>query len=179
VPLCPPQTPHAARTRIRAVGSQPSNRLSYGTATSMRFNENPFVASRVVPCRQTWRSQYRHFSQLLVTTMPKNKPYTDLTSCNYCKKSFIPAEWRQGQSLCRGNDGCYSYRFMKIQNKLCVHSFSLSSCQLGYAIMPPPRVFIQIDKNTTPVSHIRTLQWFILRLHIQVRPSSGTPLSHI
>jgi hypothetical protein len=34
VPLCPPQTPHAARTRTRAaaVGSQRLNRLSYGTA---------------------------------------------------------------------------------------------------------------------------------------------------
>jgi hypothetical protein len=29
VPLCPPQTPHAARTRTRAAAT---NRLSYGTA---------------------------------------------------------------------------------------------------------------------------------------------------
>jgi hypothetical protein len=34
VPLYPPQTPHAARTRTQAsgVGSQPLNNLSYGTA---------------------------------------------------------------------------------------------------------------------------------------------------
>jgi hypothetical protein len=34
VPLCPPQTPHAAQMRTRAavVGSQRLNRLSYGTA---------------------------------------------------------------------------------------------------------------------------------------------------
>jgi hypothetical protein len=36
VPLCPPQTPHAARTRARAaaVGSQ---RLSYSTAEELRI----------------------------------------------------------------------------------------------------------------------------------------------
>jgi hypothetical protein len=38
VPLCPPQAPHAARRRTRAtaVGSQPTKRLSYGTAQLKR-----------------------------------------------------------------------------------------------------------------------------------------------
>jgi hypothetical protein len=36
VPLCPPQTPHAARTGIRsaAVGNQRLNHLSWGTTSS-------------------------------------------------------------------------------------------------------------------------------------------------
>jgi hypothetical protein len=41
VPLCPPQTLHAARmrTRVAAVGSQRLNRLSYGTASLAYYKE--------------------------------------------------------------------------------------------------------------------------------------------
>jgi hypothetical protein len=36
VPLCPPQTPHAARSRTRAAPGKPAtNRLSYGTASGL------------------------------------------------------------------------------------------------------------------------------------------------
>jgi hypothetical protein len=50
VPPCPPQTPHAARTRTRAaaVGSQRLNRLSYGTA----YGDGYFY---MYPCSELFR----------------------------------------------------------------------------------------------------------------------------